>query len=353
MAGENKFLNYEGVSHLWSEIVKNINSKVADEEARAKVAEAENAAAAAAAQASANTLSDYVGTIPETATATNVIAYIQEKTAGIATDTALEELTGRVAQTEADIDAIENDYLKAADKTELNNAIVANANEITRIDNALKLAVDNDVEGMDSIKELAAWINEHGEDASAYAAAIAALEAKTVLGVYGEDNTEYATVKAYVEAIEASTKAYAAEVAGAAETAAKNYANGLASNYDAAGSAAAAETAAKSYADGVAATAESNAKAHADSVSATAEANAKAHANSVAATAEANAKAYANGLAGNYDAAGAAAGALVEAKAYTDEVFATITALTTKDIDDAIAAAMNNDAGDVEPDFEV
>ena len=49
----------------------------------------------------------YVGDIPETATATNIVAYIQEKTAGIATDAALEELTGRVADAEKDIDDIQ------------------------------------------------------------------------------------------------------------------------------------------------------------------------------------------------------------------------------------------------------
>lgn len=42
----------------------------------------------------------YVGVIPGTATATDVIGYIQEKTANIATDTALEELTGRVSDLE-------------------------------------------------------------------------------------------------------------------------------------------------------------------------------------------------------------------------------------------------------------
>lgn len=52
-------------------------------------------------------LSKYVGAIPETATATNIVAYIQEKTAGIATDTALEELTGRVAGAETDIDNLQ------------------------------------------------------------------------------------------------------------------------------------------------------------------------------------------------------------------------------------------------------
>lgn len=58
------------------------------------------------ATATAN-LATYVGTIPETATATNIVAYVQEKTAGIATDTALEELTGRVAVAEGKITTIE------------------------------------------------------------------------------------------------------------------------------------------------------------------------------------------------------------------------------------------------------
>ena len=56
---------------------------------------------------SAEAVRTYVGEIPETAEATNIIAYIQEKTAGIATDTALEELTGRVAGAEKDIENIQ------------------------------------------------------------------------------------------------------------------------------------------------------------------------------------------------------------------------------------------------------
>lgn len=97
---------------------------------------------AVAAQGEIDALEIYVGTIPETAEATNIIAYVQEKTAGIATDTALEELTGRVAQAETDIDNIEKDYLKAADKTELQSNI-----------NTVQTAVDTEksrAEGIES-----------------------------------------------------------------------------------------------------------------------------------------------------------------------------------------------------------
>lgn len=48
----------------------------------------------------------------------------------------------------------EADIARAAEK--------ANADEIARVDAALKLAVENNDEGIDSIKELANWVNTHG-----------------------------------------------------------------------------------------------------------------------------------------------------------------------------------------------
>ena len=83
-------------------------------------------------------------------------------------------------------------------------------------------------------------------------------------------------------------KKYAEEKAAAAEAAAKSYADGLASNYDAAGSAAAAEAAAKSYADGLAENYDAAGSA------AAAEAAAKSHAEEKATDAETAAKSYAD-----------------------------------------------------------
>ena len=60
-----------------------------------------------AVQKEVDDLEKLVGAIPETAAATDIVGYIQEKTAGIATDAALEELTGRVKTAEDDISAIE------------------------------------------------------------------------------------------------------------------------------------------------------------------------------------------------------------------------------------------------------
>ena len=52
-------------------------------------------------------LKTYVGTIPTDATAQNIVAYVQERTSGIATDAALEELTGRVTTAEGEIDTLQ------------------------------------------------------------------------------------------------------------------------------------------------------------------------------------------------------------------------------------------------------
>jgi hypothetical protein len=119
--------------------------------------------------------------------------------------------------------------------------------------------------------------------------------------------------------------------AATAETNAKSYADGLASNYDAAGTAAL-----------EAAAAQANAESYADTV----ESNAATYSDTAAATAYSNAASYADGLASNYDAAGAAASAQSNAATYTDGEIST--ALTTAqgyaDAAEANAAAYTDNA---------
>lgn len=67
----------------------------------------------------------------------------------------------------------------------------ANAAEIARVNGVLENALENDGAGLDSIKELAAWIENHGTEAAGYAEAISKLEGKVNLA----DGT---TVTAYV-----------------------------------------------------------------------------------------------------------------------------------------------------------
>ena len=68
-----------------------------------------------------------VGNLPEGTTATDVVDYINKKTEGIATDSALGELQGQLNGLQSKVTNIEGDYLKGADKTELSSLISAEA----------------------------------------------------------------------------------------------------------------------------------------------------------------------------------------------------------------------------------
>lgn len=289
-------------------------------------------------------LETYIGTIPETAEATNIVAYVQEKTAGIATDTALEELTGRIKSAEDAISEIEDDYLKAADKTELQGEISAvqtavdteksraegieaglrsdvnaikgdyvktadkealqgsidtvsgkvttlvgedvnkSVRTIANEELAKQLIAEGAAESLDTLAEIAAWIQSHPDDAAAMNKAIDDLEvlvgalpegvtATTVVGYIqelvaaeksraegiesglntrleaveakfgnGEGNVEAQIATAKQEAINTAA-ADAKTKADAAEKNAKDYADGLAGNYATAAQGALANTA--------------------------------------------------------------------------------------------------------------
>lgn len=376
MSDLKKFLDQSGVSTLWSKVA----AKVKEEADRAKLAEQANAAAAKKAQDEVDALELYVGTIPTDYTESNIVAFIQKRAAevlaaaqGGSSETAASvkaALDAYVASNDAlvgknkdDIAAIVADYLKAADKNELSGLISANADEITRIDNALKAALENDGEGLDSIKELATWIEEHGKDAAGYAAAIQALEglvgntevakqienaiaaehlenyAKTAdiqgtLNKVDTQGTVTAAINAAIDALKIGDYAKAADLTALA---------GRVTTLETAG-----------YQNNAQVVASIEAAIAALKLSETYDAK------GAAATAEANAKAYADSLAGNYDAAGAAAAVettvkaysdanlvtakaysdanLVTAKAYTDAEMAKIQALTEAEINAAIAA---------------
>lgn len=119
-----------------------------------------------------------------------VKAYVDKKTDGIATDTALETLTGRVTTAEGKIDTLIDADPGKSVRTIANEEL------------AKQLIPENASESLDTLAEIAAWIQEHPDDAAAMNAAIEALQAKVVLGTHEVDGqqVEYATVKAYVEA---------------------------------------------------------------------------------------------------------------------------------------------------------
>ena len=353
-----KFLDQTGVSTLWGKVAAELK-KEAD---RAKAAEAANAAAAKKAQDEVDALETYVGTIPEGyAEQTNVIAYINKKAeetlnsanggsseSAASVKAALDAyiaLNDPLVKANADaIDAIEADYLVEADKTELDSKIGANTTEIARVNAVLVAALENEEAGLDSIKELAAWIETHGTEAAGYSAAITALEGKvgekTVatqiseaiaaenLGQYATDD-ELATEKGRIDGLVAKVDTGDQKVSEyvAAAVAALNIAD---------------------YAKAADLLALANRVTTAEGKITTLEGNDADKETRIAAmeakvtkwdAAESNAKAYADGLAQNYDAAGAAAQALIDAKSYTDtEVNTKIIALTTAEIESAISS---------------
>lgn len=111
-----KFLDQQGVTVLWGKIAAKVKADI----------EAESALRVAAEQKIAGDLSALdtrVGVLPETTTATNVVEYINKKTADIASGEAMTQLAARVAVNEGDIATIKGDYLTSVDEAALTKAI--------------------------------------------------------------------------------------------------------------------------------------------------------------------------------------------------------------------------------------
>ena len=122
-----------------------------------------------------------------------VKAYVDKKTDGIATDTALETLTGRVTTAETKISTLVGDD---ADKS---------ARAIANEELAKQLIPENAKESLDTLAEIAAWIQAHPGDATAMNKAIA--DRTALVGTLPE-NAESETVVAYIkEAIDAAIAA--------------------------------------------------------------------------------------------------------------------------------------------------
>lgn len=295
----NKFLDQSGVSTLWS--------RVAEEVAKVDAKVTINTTDISSLKDKVEALEK--GTYDDSAVrelistnTTNIAANataIATNTAAITTLNADADTVGSVAHTATSIAAA-----KVAE-------IVANA--------------DAD---FDTLKEIADWILNDTTGAADMANDIAALEAKMA----GIDSTVVAKIAAELEA--------ALKVDGANKYALASELSSLADRVKAIEDA--------GYQNAAQVESAIDAK-----IAALDLANAY-DAKGAAATAEANAKAYADGLAGNYDVKGAAATAeanakaysdanLVTAKAYTDaQITERVVAMTTAEIDAAIAAAKGN-----------
>lgn len=119
-------------------------------------------------------------------------------------------------QVKADINA-NTDAIAALAGDGNTSTVAKNAADIATLDATLKAAIENDGEGLDSIKELASWIETHGPQATAMAEAITALETKVDTG--DQKVSEY--VAAQIAAIPAyELPAATAELLGGVKSAA-------------------------------------------------------------------------------------------------------------------------------------
>lgn len=103
-------------------------------------------------QGEVDALEELVGVLPEGTTAKDVVDYINIKTAGIATDAALGELQSQLSGVQGEVATIKSDYLKGADKTELEGKINVKADqtaldEVAGVANAAatKVALEEEV----------------------------------------------------------------------------------------------------------------------------------------------------------------------------------------------------------------
>lgn len=193
---------------------------VADAAAAAAAAEAADAKAAQA-QAEVDALETLVGALPEGTSASTVVEYVNVKTAGIATDTALEELNNQVSGLQTAVQTIQADYLVEEDKTALQDSIDAvdgrvdvlvgddadkSVRTIANEELAKQLIAEGAQESLDTLAEIAAWIQAHPDDAAAMNKAISDLE--TLVGELPEGVTA-TTVVGYIQEAVAAEKSRA------------------------------------------------------------------------------------------------------------------------------------------------
>lgn len=177
-----------------------------------------------ASQAKADAIEALVGSIPETSKSSTIVAYIQELTAGIATDAALEELTSNVNENKLNIAELQGQVgVLNADENTAGSVKKTIADEIAKI-------IADAPESFDTLKEISDWISSHAESASAMNTAITenntAIDAlKAYVGTLPEDATATNVVDYIAEALEEADLAKyatAADLASAVERIAKN-----------------------------------------------------------------------------------------------------------------------------------
>ena len=226
MADIKKFLDQEGLSLLWSKIetelktrddnISNLSTLVGNKSVSSQIDSKINALDATVETAAIPENKDgiHVKITEVDGKLTAVEAEIEVSNEINAAKAALEAKIGTVAEGKTlvgliadNATAIENHKTAIDNKvttlidSDINKSVRTIANE----ELAAQLIPEKAKENLDTLQEIAAWIQSHPDDASAMNSAIEVLQKKTKLGEYTpegqSDAVEYATVKAYVEAV--------------------------------------------------------------------------------------------------------------------------------------------------------
>lgn len=226
MADIKKFLDQEGLSLLWSKIetelktrdnsISNLSTLVGKESVSNQIDSKINALDATVETTPISQGQDgiYVKVTEVDGKLTSVEAEIEVSNEINAAKAALEAKIGTVADGKTLAGLIANNATaiedhKTAVDAKVTTLIGSDADKsVRKIANeelAAQLIPANAAESLNTLQEIAAWIQNHPGDASAMNSAIEVLQAKTKLGEYTpegqSDAVEYATVKAYVEAV--------------------------------------------------------------------------------------------------------------------------------------------------------
>ena len=226
MANIKKFLDQDGLSLLWGKIeselktrddnISNLSTLVGEESVSSQIDSKINALDATVETAAIPENQDgiHVKITEVDGKLTAVEAEIKVSNEINAAKSALEAKIGTVAggKTLAGLiadnaTAIEGHKTAVDAKvtTLIGSDVDKSVRKIANEELAAQLIPANAAESLNTLQEIAAWIQDHPGDASAMNSAIEVLQAKTKLGEYTpegqSDAVEYTTVKAYVEAV--------------------------------------------------------------------------------------------------------------------------------------------------------
>lgn len=243
MADIKKFLDQDGLSLLWGKIeselktrddsISNLSTLVGKESVSNQIDSKINALDATVETAAIPENQDgiHVKITEADGKLTAIEAEIEVSHEINAAKSSLEAKIGTVAdgKTLADLIADNANAIqdhKIAIDTKVTTLIDSDINKSVRTianeELAAQLIPSNAAESLNTLQEIAAWIQNHPGDASAMNSAIKALQTKTELGKYTpegqSEDVEYTTVKAYVEAVKKELATNATGLEGRVKT---------------------------------------------------------------------------------------------------------------------------------------